>query len=384
MIPDSRTVGSLSDAVEFHRPYLTGREPAALAEVLTGTMHGGGTATRRCQDMLSRMHNDAPVLLTLSCTAALEMSALLLDLRPGDEVIVPSFTFVSSASAFALRGAVPVFADARPEDMTIDPVQVEAAITPRTKAICVVHYAGAPCAIDELKAIAGAHGLRLIEDAAQSIGADFYGRPLGTFGDLAAVSFHATKNIHCGEGGALIINDPELVERAEVLWEKGTNRKRWVRGEIDKYTWIDLGSSFLPSELQAGMLSVQLEDVERVTAARRDLWDTYMRELAPLSGSGRFELPQLGPGIGHNGHIFFLRFTDMDRADRFTASMAEARIKVFRHYVALHDTPAGRRLGRANGDCPVTRHAENCLIRLPMWPGVDIQRVLDAAMKALA
>ena len=377
----------MTSPIPFHRPHLTGQEQAYIAQALSRShWSGDGDFTRRCHQQLVGLTGSAKALLTHSCTAALEMSALLLDLQPGDEVILPSFTFVSTANAFALRGAVPVFVDIEPHTMNIDPKAVEAAITPRTRAIVAVHYAGVGCDMDALLALAQRHDLALVEDAAQAICARRGGRALGAIGDLGTLSFHDTKNIVCGEGGALLVNRPDLSVRAEILREKGTDRSRFLRGQVDKYTWQDIGSSFLPSDLLAAMLLAQLEGAGPITLARVAAWDRYHALLAPLQADGLLERTVVPPDCEHNGHLYYVLLPAAVDRTRLLAEMREAGVTCTFHYVPLHSAPAGLRLGRAHGELPVTDDRAARLVRLPMWVGLgesDQQRVVDTLQAAI-
>lgn len=358
------------ETIPFCRPYLTGRELDYIRDAAdSGHLAGNGRFTRKCQDWLQE-HLGAPkVLLTHSCTAALEMIALLLELTPGDEIIMPSFTFVSTANAFVLRGAVPVFVDVRPDTLNLDERLVEAAIGPRTRAIVAVHYGGVGCDMDALLAVAKRHGLAVVEDAAQALLSSYRGRPLGSIGGLSAVSFHETKNVVCGEGGALVINDQRHAERAEILWEKGTNRTKFARGEIDKYTWVDVGSSYLPGELTAAFLWAQLEGAADTTDGRIALWERYRRACVPLEKFG-VELPVIPEGCVHNGHVFRLILPrGVDRREVLADLNARGVNAVF-HYVPLHSAPAGRRLGRTASSMTVTDELSARLIRLPLWVGM--------------
>jgi dTDP-4-amino-4,6-dideoxygalactose transaminase len=370
--------------IPFNRPFLTGREFDYIREaVAAGQLAGNGQFTRRCQAWLQDRLGAPKVLLTHSCTAALEMCALLLDIRPGDEIIMPSFTFVSTANAFVLRGATPVFVDIRPDTLNIDESRIEAAITPRTKAVVVVHYAGVACDMADVAVTARRHGLPVVEDAAQGLMASYRGRPLGALGDLAAFSFHETKNIQCGEGGALVMNDPRWAERAEILWEKGTDRSKFTRGQVDKYTWVDVGSSFLPGELTAAFLWAQLEAAAEITAARMALWQAYAQACAELGDAG-LELPVIPPDREHNAHLFrVLLPRHVPRAD-VIGSLNRAGINVVFHYVPLHSAPAGRLYGRAAGPLPVTDDRSARLVRLPLWVGMgdDAPREVVAALAA--
>jgi dTDP-4-amino-4,6-dideoxygalactose transaminase len=297
------------------------------------------------------------------------MAGLLVDLKPGDEVIMPSFTFVSTANAFVLRGATPVFVDIRPDTLNIDEQQIEAAVTPRTKAIVVVHYAGVSCEMDALMDIARRRGLVVIEDAAHALMSSYKGRPLGGFGHLATFSFHETKNLISGEGGALVINDERLVERAEIIWEKGTNRSQFSRGRVDKYTWIDIGSSFLPGELTAAFLWAQLEQAETITARRMDLWDRYRDAATSLAGMG-LRGPVVPDGCRHNAHLFYLLVPLPAQRNEILADLNARGVNAVFHYVPLHSSPAGQRYGRTAGSMGVTDDVSARLIRLPLWLGM--------------
>jgi dTDP-4-amino-4,6-dideoxygalactose transaminase len=370
-----------SDAIPFNRPYATGQELAYQGEAL-GNSHlsGDGAFTKRCHQWIEQRTGCARALLTHSCTSALDMAALLLDLKSGDEVIMPSFTFVSTANAFVLRGAVPVFVDIRGDTLNLDESLIEAAITPRTRAIAPVHYAGVSCEMDSIVAIAKRHNLAIIEDAAQGVMASYKGRALGAIGELGSFSFHETKNIISGEGGALLVNDPAMVSRAEIIREKGTDRERFFRGEVDKYTWQDLGSSFLPSEMIAAFLWAQLEEAEGITRERLAIWDRYHASLAPLEQSGLLRRPIIPADCRHNGHIYYvLLATEIDR-QAVLREFKSSQIGAVFHYVPLHSSPAGLRYGRAHGDLQLTTSLSERLIRLPMWVGLSEnqqQRVCD-------
>ena len=375
------------ETIPFNRPYLTGAEGRCIAEALAGgKLAGDGPFTRRCRDALVQMFGSREALLTHSGTAALEMCALLLDLQAGDEVIMPSFTFVSTANAFVLRGAVPVFVDVSPQTLNIDPAAIEAAITPRTRAIVVVHYAGVGCEMEAIGALAAQHGLAVIEDAAQGIMSSRNGRPLGSFGDLSAVSFHDTKNITCGEGGALLINRADCITRAEILREKGTDRSRFLRGQIDKYTWQDVGSSFLPSDVLAAFLSAQLDAARDITAQRLAIWQRYHALLAPLESQGQLSRQVVPPECQHNGHIYFVLLDAAVDRDQVLHAMREQGVVATFHYVPLHSAPAGRRWGRAVGDMAVTDSSARRLLRLPLWIGLDEgrqERVIDTLSRSI-
>jgi len=362
--------------IPFGKPFIVGKELFYIAQaVMSSSIAGDGVYSRKCQQWLEEHLGSPKALLTHSCTAALEMAAILADIGSGDEVIMPSFTFVSTANAFVLRGGVPVFIDIRPDTLNLDETLVEAAITPRTKAVVAVHYAGQPCAMEALKDICQRHGLLLIEDAAQAILAQSEGRSLGAIGDLGCLSFHETKNIICGEGGALLVNNPALIERAEVIWQKGTNRKAFFRGEVDKYTWVDIGSSFLPSELSAAFLFAQLEQAKRINAHRRALYGKYLSLLEPLAEQGMFGLP-LSPGNRpENGHIFYLLCRTAEQRTALIAHLQQHNIAAVFHYVPLHDSPAGQRFARTAGALPVTESLATRLLRLPLYSEMTMEQV---------
>lgn len=354
--------------VPFNKPYVTGSELEYVQEAIANAhLAGNGPFTRRCADHLREQLGCAAVLLTHSCTAALEMSALLAEVGPGDEVILPSFTFTTTATAFVMRGATPVFVDILPETLNIDPELAARAVTERTRAIVAVHYAGVGCEMDALREITEQHGLMLIEDAAQGVGSTWEGRPLGSIGALGAFSFHETKNVMSGEGGALLINDPALIERAEILQEKGTNRRAFHRGQVDKYSWVDLGSSFLPSELTAAFLWAQLQEAESITQRRLRIWERYHEALAPLERAGRLRRPIVPAHVRHNAHMYYLLLGDGPARDAALTALDAIGINAVFHYVPLHSSPAGRRFGRADGPLPVTDETSARLLRLPMW-----------------
>jgi dTDP-4-amino-4,6-dideoxygalactose transaminase len=313
------------------------------------------------------------------------MAAILLDLEPGDEVIMPSFTFVSTANAFVLRGAVPVFVDIRPDTLNIDETLIEAAITPKTRAICVVHYAGVGCEMDAIVAIADRHGLVVIEDAAQGIMSRYKGKPLGSIGALAALSFHETKNVISGEGGALLINDDRFIERAEIIREKGTNRSRFFRGEVDKYTWVDVGSSYLPGDIVAAFLAAQLEQAEAITARRMAIWQRYCDWAAPFEASGEVRRPIVPTECVHNAHMFYLLLRDVETRTRFIGALKDAGIGAVFHYVPLHSSPSGQKFCRVAGPMAITDDVSDRLVRMPLWVGLEDQQqfVLDTAGKLL-
>lgn len=366
--------------IPFNKPSIVGSEFSYLEDALArGQLSGDGHFTKQCNAHISKLTNATAALLTHSCTAALEMAAILCDLEPGDEVVMPSFTFVSTANAVALRGATPVFVDIDPRSLNLDPQRVEAAITPRTRAIFAVHYAGFPAEMDRLNEIARVHGLMVIEDAAQALGSTYKGRPAGSLADMAAFSFHETKNIISGEGGALTVNRQDLVERAEIIREKGTNRSRFLRGQVDKYTWVDIGSSFLPGELVAAFLCAQLQHEELIRTSRLALFDRYKSAFADLQQRERVVLPWHSDDVTGNGHMFYLLMRDIDDRDALISHLREAGIIAPFHYVPLHTAPGGRRFGRTDGDLPITDAAYSRLVRLPLFftLGDEIERVID-------
>jgi dTDP-4-amino-4,6-dideoxygalactose transaminase len=373
--------------IPFNRPHLTGREFAYIQEaVQAGQLAGNGRFTRRCQEWLETQLGASRVLLTHSCTAGLEMAALLLDVKPGDEVIMPSFTFVSTANAFVLRGAVPVFVDIRVDTLNLDERLIEGAITPRTRAIVPVHYAGIACEMDAIVDIARRHDVAVIEDTAQGLLSTYKGRPLGGLGQLAAVSFHETKNVISGEGGALVINDARFAERAEILWEKGTDRSKFFRGEVDKYTWVDVGSSFLPGELTAAFLWAQLEHAAAITAARRVVWQRYYEASAALEAFG-VTRPTVPADCEHNAHLFYLLLPEgLSQAD-VLADLNRRGVNAIFHYIPLHSAPAGCRFARTSGPMTVTESVSARLVRLPLWAGLEpdaAEQVIEQLTATLA
>jgi len=355
--------------IPFNKPFIIGAELEYIAQaVREGHLSGDGPYTKRCHRWLEERLGARRALLTHSCTAALEMAALLCDLKPGDEVIMPSFTFVSTANAFVLRGAVPVFVDVRADTFNLDERLAGAAVTPRTKAIVPVHYAGVACEMDTLMAMARERGLLVVEDAAQGVLAEYKGRKLGAIGHLGCLSFHETKNVISGEGGALLVNDERLVARAEVIREKGTNRSQFFRGEVDKYSWVDIGSSYLPSELVGAFLWAQLEHADRINAKRKMLCAAYRRGLDPLAGRGALALPQSEPpGVTGNCHMFYILLKDLATRARLIAHLKARGIHSVFHYVPLHSSPAGRKFGRAAGPMTVTDGVSERLLRLPLY-----------------
>lgn len=354
--------------IPFNKPFIIGKELYYMAQaVQNGHLAGDGHFTKRCNAWMEEKFHAPKVLLTHSCTAALEMAAILTEVGPGDEVIMPSYTFVSTANAFALRGATIRFVDIRPDTLNLDETKIEAAITPRTKVVVPVHYAGVGCEMDVIMELAAKHNLLVVEDAAQGVNATFNGRYLGTIGHLGCYSFHETKNFISGEGGALVINDPRFTERAEIIREKGTNRSKFFRGQVDKYTWVDIGSSYLPSELIAAFLYAQLEQAEEITRQRQAIHDRYAAGLRPLAEAGHLRLPQTPAHCVHNAHMFYLLVESEPVRARLLARLKENNISAVFHYVPLHLAPMGRRYGHQPGDLPVTEDLSERLIRLPCY-----------------
>ena len=376
-----------TEIVPFNQPYATGKEFGYAAEAQRcNHLSGDGQFTKRCHRWIEERTGCAKALLTHSCTSALDLAALLLDIKSGDEVILPSYTFVSTANAFVLRGAVPVFVDIRADTLNLDERLIEAAITPRTRAIVPVHYAGVSCDMDSILATAARHNLMVIEDAAQGVMASYKGRALGAIGNLGSFSFHETKNLTSGEGGSLLVNDPELVLPAEIMREKGTDRGRFFRGEVDKYTWQDVGSSFLPSEITAAFLWAQLEEAERITAGRLANWNRYHEMLAPIEQRGVLRRPVVPPDCQHNGHIYYILLKSEADRQRVLDGLKQRGIGAVFHYVPLHSSPAGKRFGRAHGELSLTNSLSERLVRLPMWFGLSEmqqQRVCDAVCSIL-
>lgn len=353
--------------IPFNLPHMTGKELYAIAQAhFNGKLSGDGPYTKKCHKKLEQMSASPKVLLTHSCTAALEMQSLLLNIGPGDEVIMPSFTFVSTANAVALRGGTPVFVDIRPDTLNIDETLIEEAITPRTRAIAPVHYAGVGCEMDEIMAIAKKHGIKVIEDAAQGFLSTYKGKMLGSIGDMGAYSFHETKNVISGEGGALLVNDPEFFLRAEIIREKGTDRSRFYRGEVDKYTWQDIGSSYLPGELIAAFLYAQLEEAQEITARRLLLWERYHAALADLEQGGYLRRPVVPEYCVHNGHMYYIIVGPGISRNTVLEKLNAAGINAVFHYIPLHSSPAGNRLGKVHGELSTTDKMSSRLIRLPL------------------
>jgi len=367
--------------VPFNRPQLVGNELAYIRQAVGGAhLSGDGQFTQRCHRWLEAQIQVSRALLTHSCSTALDMAAILCDVRAGDEVIMPAFAFSSTANAVVLRGATPVFVDIRPDTLNLDERQLPAALTPRTKAVMLVHYAGVACEMEPIVRFCTEHRLDLIEDAAHALPATHHGRALGTFGRFAALSFHETKNVISGEGGALLVNDPADIERAEIVREKGTDRSRFLRGEVDKYTWTDVGSSYLPSEITAAFLFAQLERADWLTRERRSIWDRYHTALASLEAAGLLRRPTVPAGDTISAHLYYLLLdSEATRVD-FIQALADDGIHAVSHYVPLDTSPAGLRFGRRVGELPVTHDVGARLVRLPLWPGMrdEVDHVIGA------
>lgn len=373
--------------IPFNLPHMTGKELFYIAEAhFNGSLSGDGPFTKRCHNWIEERTGCSKALLTHSCTAALEMTALMFDIKPGDEIIMPSYTFVSTANAFVLRGGVPVFVDIRADTLNLDENLIEAAITSRTKAIIVVHYAGVACEMDSVMKIARKNDLVVIEDAAQGIMATYKGRMLGSIGDLGAYSFHETKNVISGEGGALLVNDPEMALRAEIIREKGTDRSRFFRGEVDKYTWQELGSSYLPGELTAAFLWAQLQEADRITNERMISWQRYHESLKSLEINGLIRRPIVPAECQHNAHMYYLLLAqDIDR-QLVLSRLKQDGINAVFHYVPLHSSSAGLRYGRAHGSMKVTNSQSERLVRLPLWVGltqIQQEEVIESLTRAI-
>lgn len=373
--------------IPFNWPYMTGKELHYISEAhFNGKLAGDGPFTKQCHNWLEQNSGSAKALLTNSCTAALEMAALLLDIKPGDEVIMPSYTFVSTANAFVLRGACPVFVDIRPDTLNLDETLIEAAITGKTRAIVPVHYAGVACEMDTICAIAGRYGLKVVEDAAQGVMARYKGRALGSIGAMGAYSFHETKNIISGEGGALLVNDAELILRAEIIREKGTNRSQFFRGEIDKYTWHDYGSSFLPGELISAFLWAQLEQAQSITDRRMQSWQLYHSLLQSSEAAGLLRRPVIPHDCEHNAHMYYVLLSPEIERQKVLDVMKQQGVHAVFHYVPLHSSTAGQHFGRVHGTMTHTDSLPQALIRLPLWCGISEQQqqeVVAALTQAL-
>ena len=369
--------------IPFNKPFIVGKELFNIARAVITNAHlaGDGQYTRLCQQWLQSQLRCKKVLLTHSCTAALEMAAMLCDISTGDEIVMPSYTFVSTANAFVLRGGVPVFVDIRPDTLNIDETKIETAITSKTKALVPVHYAGNPCAMDAIMDIAARHQLFVIEDAAQALLSTYKDSSLGTLGDFGTISFHETKNIISGEGGALLINNERAIERAEIIWEKGTNRKQFFRGEVDKYTWVDIGSSYLPGELTAAFLYAQLEQAKQINAKRRHIFNLYYQKLIELAEQNHIRLPHTNPEIGeHNGHLFYLITNTADEQTSLIQHLKENGIYAIFHYIPLHSSPAGKKYGKTSGEMKYTDNLSQRIVRLPLYYEMmdpDVEKVVS-------
>lgn len=358
--------------IPFNKPYMTGKELWYISQAhASGHLAGDGQFTKKCSRWLEQRIGCQKALLTHSCTAALEMAAILTNVQPGDEVIMPSYTFVSTANAFALRGATPVFVDIRPDTLNIDETKIEDAITPRTKVVVPVHYAGVSCEMDIIMDIARRHNLLVIEDAAQGIMSTYKGRPLGSIGHMAALSFHETKNIISGEGGALLINDPRFVVRAEMIREKGTNRSQFFRGQVDKYTWVDIGSSYLPGEIVAAFLWAQMEDAEAINKRRLNIWANYHQWFASLENAEKVQRPIVPRECMHNAHMYYLLTPSLELRTTLIERLKTKGIHTVFHYIPLHSSPRGQTVGRVVGDMTNTDNTSERLVRLPLWLGLE-------------
>ncbi len=362
--------------INFNVPPYTGKEMEYVMQCVENQkICGDGPFTKKCNEWIEKKTGTGKCLLTTSCTHATEMAALLADIKPGDEVIMPAYTFVSTADGFVLRGATPVFVDIRPDTMNIDENKIEAAITEKTKAIVPVHYAGVSCEMDKIMELAKKYNLMVIEDAAQGIMSTYKGKALGTFGEFGCFSFHETKNFSMGEGGALLIRDQNYVEEAEIIREKGTNRSKFFRGQIDKYTWVNYGSSYLPSDMNAAYLYAQLELADEITEHRLLLWNRYYERLLPLAEAGRIELPVIPEGCEHNAHMFYIKARDLEERSAFIDFMAKKQIKCVFHYIPLHTAPAGQKFGRFHGEDVYTTKESERLVRLPMYYKLTLEEV---------
>ena len=370
--------------IDFNRPPFVGKETEYIRQAVEGNkmICGDGPFTKKCSAWMKESFHTKEVLLTTSCTHALEMASYLAGIGPGDEVIMPSYTFVSTADAFVLRGATCVFVDIHPETMNIDETKIEEAITEKTKAIVPVHYAGVSCAMDEIMAIAERHHLKVIEDAAQGVNARYKGRALGTIGDFGCYSFHETKNYSMGEGGALLFQDEDYLEKAEILREKGTNRSKFFRGQVDKYTWVDYGSSYLPSDMNAAYLWAQLEEAEKINQKRLSIWNFYHEELKPLADRGLIEQPFVPDYAEHNAHMYYLKVKDLETRTRLLAELKQQGILSVFHYVPLHSAEAGRKFGRFHGEDVYTTQESERIMRLPMYYSLSLEEAAEV-VKAL-
>ena len=368
-------------SIPFGKPFIVGKELANIFQsVADNHLSGDGHFTHECHKWLECRHQSQRAMLTHSCTAALEMSAILCNIRPGDEIILPSYTFVSTANAFVLRGGVPVFIDIRPDTLNIDENLIAAAITKKTKAIVPVHYAGVACEMDTIMALAQSHDLFVIEDAAQALLSTYKGKPLGSIGHFGCLSFHETKNIISGEGGALLVNDEQFIERAEIIREKGTNRSRFFRGDVDKYTWVDIGSSYLPSELVGAFLYAQLEHADTITTTRKRIWQLYYQELLPLQEQELIRLPQYPADCVANGHLFYIIARSLKERTALISYLKEQEIHAVFHYVPLHSSPAGKKYGRVGSAMTVTDSISERLLRLPLYYEITDEDIFKVTM----
>ncbi|WP_431086526.1 dTDP-4-amino-4,6-dideoxygalactose transaminase [Paenibacillus sp. 8b26] len=362
--------------IPFNKPAITGREEVYMKEaMLSGHLSGDGEFTKKCNSWIEEKFKAKKALLTTSCTHALEMAAILADIKEGDEVIMPSYTFVSTANAFVVRGARIVFVDVHPDTMNINENLIEQAITLKTKAIVPVHYAGIACEMDAIMELARKYNLIVIEDAAQGVMSTYKGKYLGTIGHLGCYSFHETKNYNCGEGGALVINDAQFIERAEIIREKGTNRARFFRGQVDKYSWVDIGSSYLPSEINAAFLYAQLENADLINSYRLDCWNTYFKGLKNLESKGKVVLPTVPENVMHNAHMFYLKVSDLDERTKLITYLKSRSIHTVFHYVPLHSSQAGREYGQMNGEDNFTTKESERLIRLPLYFNISLDEI---------
>jgi dTDP-4-amino-4,6-dideoxygalactose transaminase len=376
-----------SEVIKFNQPWLSGQELEYVKQSLvSGQLSGDKAFSKRCQSFMESRFNAQQVLLTTSCTSALEMAALLCDIQPGDEVIMPSFTFVSTANAFLLRGAKIKFVDIRNDTFNINEDLIEQAITSKTKAIVPVHYASIACEMDKINKIAKDHGLYVIEDAAQAVDTQYKNKYMGTIGDAGAFSFHDTKNFVAGEGGALIINNPDWIERAEIIREKGTNRSQFIKGQVDKYTWVDTGSSYVPSDMLAAVLLAQLESMDTINAKRQSIADQYRSNLQSLEDNGLFKMPIIPMDCTTNNHMFSLYFQTPELRNTLLEALNSANIQAVFHYIPLHSSPFAKEKGFFENQLPVTENVSNCLLRLPMHPGLshmEVERVCGVIHKSL-
>lgn len=372
--------------IPFNKPYLTGREIQYISEAHSnGQLAGDGYFTKKCNNWLENYTKSSKALLTHSCTGALEMAAILSNIRPGDEVIMPSYTFVSTANAFVARGGIPVFVDIRPDTLNINELLIEKAITNKTKAIVPVHYAGVSCEMDHIMKIANNYSLLVVEDAAQGVMGRYKGRPLGSIGHIGCYSFHETKNIISGEGGAILVNLSNLIDRAEIIREKGTNRTNFFRGSVDKYTWVDLGSSYLPGEISAAFLWAQIECANFITGERLSLWAKYHQALEDFEVGGLIRRPSIPLEAEHNGHMYFIRLKNLEQRTNFIFQMKKRGVNCVFHYVPLHSSPCGQKYGRQSGSLSVTDEVSDTIVRLPLWVGMEheMDEVISAIKKTL-